>query len=118
MRRVAKGAENDAKNEPKRVPRRTNRSPRGAQREAWDSLGHPCGGSGASGPKTTTGNQFFRIKNAPDFRGPGEEFSMIFITNFRLEFSLIFDAVFTAKLASKSQPKGGQGCQMPGQSLP
>ena len=41
---------------------------------------------------------------------------------FRDEFlyrvSLIFDAVLVAKLAAKSRPKGGQGCQIPGQDLP
>ena len=79
-----------------------------------EALGRPE----ASGPKTTSGAQFFQFKNGPDFRGPGEEFSMIFVTNFHREFFLIFDALLAAKLPSKSRPKGGQGCQKPRQSLP
>ena len=64
-----------------------------------------------------TGALFFQLKNEPDFGGPRVDFSIIFAMSFRIDFSLIFDVVLVAKLPSKSQPKGGQGRQMPGQSL-
>ena len=125
---VAKGVPKDAKGSQegaKESPIRPQRGPKGTQRDTKNipngGLGRPgetLGRPGATIPKTSAGAQFFRLKNGPDFGGPGVDFSTIFASNFRNDFSLIFDAVFVAKLPSKSRPKGGQGREMPGQSLP
>ena len=105
--------------------RRAKGYPKGHQKQAKGTpgagLGDPreaLGQPGATSQKTEEGYRVFRLKNGADFGGPGVDFSIIFASNFRNDFSLIFDTVFAAKLPSKSQPKGGQGRQMPGQSLP
>ena len=104
----------EAKGNPKEHQKQPKGRPTAGLGDSREALGQP----GATSPKTEEGNRVFRLKNGPDFGGPGVDFSVIFASNFRNDFSLIFDAVFVAKLPSKSQPKGGQGRQMPGQSLP
>ena len=123
--RGREGSSREPKMVPKCAPRGSQRGPLGAQRApkgrpgtASGTPGEALGRPGASDPKRKEGYRVFRLKNGPDFRGPGEEFSMIFVTNFCLEFLLIFYAVLAAKLPSKSRPKGGQGGQKPRQSLP
>ena len=96
MPREAQDDPKDGKNNPKGTPKTPHREAQDALEDSlehpWEALGRP----GASDPKTEEGIRVFRLKNGPDFRGPGQEFSMIFVINFRLEFCLIFNTVLAA----------------------
>ena len=115
---VAKGVPKRAQYDPKESQREDQKQPKGRPGAGLGDPREALGQPGATSPKTEKGDRVFRLKNGPDFGGPAVDFSIIFASNFRNDFSLIFDAVFVAKLPSKSRPKGGQGRQMPGQSLP
>ena len=114
---MPKGAQDDPK-ESQRDPKGTPETP---QRQAWDALEQPWGDPGAAWgdyPKNEGGDSIFPAQKWTGFWRPQNRFFIVFATNFRIDFSLSFDAVFVAKLASKSRPKGCQGCQIPGQGLP
>ena len=90
---VVKGAEHGAKMSPRGSqggPIGAQGAPKGRPGTALGTPGEALGRPGASDPKRKEGDRVFRLKNGPDFRGPGEEFSMIFVTNFRLKFFLDF----------------------------
>ena len=55
-------------------PKQRQRHPKGRPGTPWGDPGETLGWPGATVPKTKPGNQFFRFKNGPDFRGPGKNF--------------------------------------------
>ena len=121
----AKGSPKGAQDDPKDGQREAKGTPKTPQREAWGALGDALGTPGetlgrpaASGPKTTEGDLFFRLKNEAGFGAPWVKISIIFVMNFRIEFCRLFDAVRTAMSSPKAGQSEAKGCQMPGQSLP
>ena len=120
MLKGAKGVPKKAQYDPKDGQREPKGKPKTPQREAWDGLQQPWGDPGAAWgdrPENEPGEAVFPVQKRTGFSRPRGGFFDDFRSNFRFECSLIFDAIFAAKLPSKSQPKGGQGRQMPGQSL-